>query len=285
VLHGCPSLQVLRLDGCRHITDAAFQPDYAPEFPLRACATLQTISFARCSQLTADLVLFLVLSCRALTDLNLSRCKRIPSDAIRQLLMASPDLERLTLSFMDLSDAAFLVDPLDASASPRSVLPRTLRVVDLTQSRITDRTILALASQCRYLEEVKLSHCVDVTDTGIETLTIACPRLRTLDLNNCGLVTDRGVALLGSHGKQLEAVNLSWCMNMTDKGVVDLVRGCEKLRQLKLVWCTQLTDVTMEAVLAMASSRGMTLHLSGCKAITPRMLQQARACGTVVVGL
>jgi F-box/leucine-rich repeat protein 2/20 len=75
VLQGCSSLQTLRLDGCRHITDAAFQPDHSPFYPLRACTSLQVVSFARCSQLTKHLVLFLVKACRSLTDINFSRCK------------------------------------------------------------------------------------------------------------------------------------------------------------------------------------------------------------------
>lgn len=75
VLQGCSSLQTLRLDGCRHITDAAFQPDHSPFYPLRACTSLQVVSFARCSQLTKSLVVFLIKACRSLTDINFSRCK------------------------------------------------------------------------------------------------------------------------------------------------------------------------------------------------------------------
>ncbi|GLE03751.1 hypothetical protein PINS_up012653 [Pythium insidiosum] len=274
VLRGCPQLQTLRLDGCRHITDAAFQPDHEP---LGACATLQSVSFARCAQLTGDLVMYLVLACRALTTLNLSRCKRIPSDAIRHLLRSARDLRHVTLSFMELTDAAFL----DAS-TPLS-LPRGLLTIDLTQSRVTDETLVALASQCRALEQVKLSYCLEITDVGLEALVSACPRIRQLDLNNCGLLTDRGVATLGVHGQQLEAVNLSWCMNMTDKGVVDLVQGCARLRQLKLVWCTQLTDVTLRAVAA-TRRPAMTLHLSGCKGVSPSSVTHARAVGVEVLG-
>lgn len=75
VLQGCSNLQTLRLDGCRHITDAAFQPDHSPFYPLRACTSLQVASFARCSQLTRSLVLFLIKACRSLTDIDFSRCK------------------------------------------------------------------------------------------------------------------------------------------------------------------------------------------------------------------
>ncbi|KAJ0402064.1 hypothetical protein P43SY_009269 [Pythium insidiosum] len=275
VLQGCPQLQTLRLDGCRHITDAAFQPD---QEPLRACATLQSVSFARCAQLTGELVMYLVLACRALTTVNLSRCKRIPSDAIRHLLGSARALRHATLSFMELTDAAFL----DTAASPVA-LPRGLLTIDLTQSRVTDAALVALAAQSRALEQVTLSYCLEITDVGLEALVRACPRIRQLDLNNCGLLTDRGVATLGVHGQQLEAVNLSWCMNMTDKGVVDLVQGCARLRQLKLVWCTQLTDVTLRAVAA-TRRPALTLHLSGCKGVSPSSVTHARAVGVEVVG-
>jgi F-box/leucine-rich repeat protein 2/20 len=80
VLQGCSNLQTLQLDGCRHITDAAFQPDHSPFYALHACTSLKVVSFARCSQVTKHLVLFLIKACRSLTDLNFSRCK-VSSDA------------------------------------------------------------------------------------------------------------------------------------------------------------------------------------------------------------
>lgn len=290
VLRGCASLQTLRLDGCRHITDAAFQPELSPLLrPLRTSSSsssrLQVVSFARCSQLTDELVPFLVHSYSAtLTDLNLSKCKKISSDAIRTLLRAAPRLQRLNVSFMDLTDAAFLAESSSDPTGGSCAVGRSLRSIDLTHCRITDATLVALATHCRDLEEVKLSSCSDVTDAGVEALLRACPRLRELDLNNCPLVMDRGVAAAGAHGKQLRRLNLSWCMNITDKCIADLARGCEQLEEVLLVWCTQLTDVTLDAFISEAASSPhvRTIHVSGCKGISQDKVAEARRRGLCV---
>ncbi|KAG6957188.1 hypothetical protein JG687_00010145 [Phytophthora cactorum] len=274
VLQGCSNLQTLQLDGCRHITDAAFQPDHSPFYALHACTSLKVVSFARCSQLTKDLVLFL----------------RIHDDAIHLLLRSATDLQRLNLSFMDISDKAFTTEPSD-QRNGFYAMGRALRAIDLTQSSITDATLFALAKHCPQLEEVKLSCCSEITDVGIEALVRSCRCLRTLDLNNCALVTDRGVGMIGAYGQRLERLNLSWCMNITDKSVVDVARGCEHLQEVLLVWCTQLTDASIDAFLpdeestseAVARAQGLKLNFSGCKGISADHIEIARTKGLEIV--
>ncbi|ETI33226.1 hypothetical protein, variant 1 [Phytophthora nicotianae] len=285
VLQGCSNLQTLQLDGCRHITDAAFQPDHSPFYALHACTSLKVVSFARCSQLTKDLVLFLVKACRSLIDINFSRCKRIHDDAIHLLLRSATDLQRLNLSFMDITDKAFTTEPSD-QRNGFYAMGRALRAIDLTQSSITDVTLFALAKHCPHLEEVKLSCCSEMTDVGIEALVRSCRRLRVLDLNNCALITDRGVGMIGAYGQQLERLNLSWCMNITDKSVVDIARGCENLQELLLVWCTQLTDASIDAFLpddATARTQVLKLNFSGCKGISAAHVKIARTKGLDIV--
>ncbi|CAH0480789.1 unnamed protein product [Peronospora belbahrii] len=291
VLQGCSNLQTLQLDGCRHITDAAFQPDHSPFYVLHACTSLKVVSFARCSQLTKDIVLFLIKACRSLTDINFSRCKRIHDDAIHLLLCSANDLERLNLSFMDISDKAFTTKPSD-QLNGFYTMGRALRAIDVTQSSITDNTLFALAKHCQLLEEVKLSCCSGITDVGIEALVRSCRRLRTLDMNNCALITDRGVRMLGRYGHQLERLNLSWCMNITDKSIVDVAYGCHHLEVVLLVWCTQLTNASIDAFLPKSRSNLETtrrvkglrkLNISGCKGISIAHIEEARKKGLDVI--
>ncbi|KAI9986986.1 hypothetical protein PInf_026092 [Phytophthora infestans] len=246
VLQGCSNLQTLQLDGCRHITDAAFQPDHSPFYVLHACTSLKVVSFARCSQLTKDLVLFLVKACRSLIDINFR--------AASALTTTRSTYQRNGFYAMG----------------------RALRAIDLTQSSITDVTLFALAKHCPYLEEVKLSCCSEITDVGIEALVRSCRHLRVLDLNNCALITDRGVGMIGAYGQQLERLYLSWCMNITDKSVVEVARGCKNLQELLLVWCTQLTNASIDAFLpdgdatSEAASRVQGSHISNAGLASPR---------------
>uniref|UniRef100_M4BZN3 F-box/LRR-repeat protein 15-like leucin rich repeat domain-containing protein n=1 Tax=Hyaloperonospora arabidopsidis (strain Emoy2) TaxID=559515 RepID=M4BZN3_HYAAE len=287
---GCSSLQTLQLAGCRHITDAAFQPDHSPFYALHACTSLKVVSFARCSQLTKDLVLFLIKACRSLTDIDFSHCKRIRDDAIHLLLRSATDLQRLNLSFMDISDSAFTTEPSD-QRNGFNAMGRALSAIDLTRSNITDATLFALAKHCPLLDDVKLSSCSRITDVGIEALVRSCRRLRKLNLTNCALITDRGAGMLGVYGQRLEYLNLSWCMNITDKSVVDIARGCELLEEVQLMWCTQLTDASIDAFLPEAKStlervtRGkrLKLHLCGCKWISAACTENAREHGLEIV--
>jgi F-box/leucine-rich repeat protein 2/20 len=84
VLQHCPSLQSLRLDDCRLVTDAAFESDQSPFYPLRGCMSLRLLSLAGCSQLTERVLPHLLKNCRSLADLNFSRCK------VRPPLSSSP---------------------------------------------------------------------------------------------------------------------------------------------------------------------------------------------------
>ncbi|RHY32340.1 hypothetical protein DYB32_002692 [Aphanomyces invadans] len=283
----CPHLQ-LRLDNCRHITDAAFQPDQSLFYPLRACLSLRVLSLAGCSQLTHCLILYLLKAYRSLDELNFSRCKRITSESVRLVLTSAMHLRLrvLNVSFTDITDDAFL-----------AVMSLSqLQEVDLGQCKITDAALFSLARHCsRYgpralvgahasdsLEVVRLRWCSQVTDAGIMRLASSCLQLRALDLNNCGLVTDLSLAALRACPRlerytrlvvarrslaTMSRLNVAWCVNITDSGVADLARGCRALQEATFTYCTQLTDAALGS-LVQSCPRLKCLHLTGCTGIT-----------------
>lgn len=201
---------------------------------------------------------------------------------------SATSLERLNLSFMDgISDAAFTTEPSD-QRNGFLAMGRALRYLDLTQSAVTDVTLVALSQHCRRLESIKLGSCSDITDAGNEALVRSCVNLRELDLNNCAALTDRGARAIGEFGRYLERLDLSWCLSLTDKAAVDLARGCERLQDLRLVWCTQLTDATIDAfadAIAHHSEQHNTVRgrvrlcLAGCKSVTAARAGAAFAQG------
>jgi F-box/leucine-rich repeat protein 2/20 len=264
VLRGCGSLRLFKLDGCRHITDAGFQPD-PRKSPLLACRTLETLSFARCSQLTKELVFFLLKACGSLKNVNFSRCKRISSDAIQMVLSSFKYLQKLNLSFMEntITDETFL-----------TIQCRSLKEIDLTQSRITDTTLFQVSMNCHRVEKVKLSSCNEITDAGIEALVSRCMKIQELDLNNCGLLTDRGVMSIAKYTRgHLRRLNLSWCMNITDKSIFEVALNCSFLEELGLVWCTQLTNSSVKSLLTNAITL-RKIHVSGCKQMKMDILKE-----------
>lgn len=61
-----------------------------------------------------------------------------------------------------------------------------LKVLDLTNgTRLTDRSLVALAKGCVSLEKLNLSGCLAITEVGLVALAKSCTNLRQLNLCGC----------------------------------------------------------------------------------------------------
>ncbi|OUC39523.1 leucine Rich repeat-containing domain protein [Trichinella nativa] len=88
-------------------------------------------------------------------------------------------------------------------------------------SLITDQTASHLATGCRNLIELSLSHCELITDEGIRSLAqglSAQEKLNVLELDNCPLITDQALESL-QECRTLKRIELYDCQQVTRSGI------------------------------------------------------------------
>jgi hypothetical protein len=73
-----------------------------------------------------------------------------------------------------------------------------LKILDLTNgTRLTDRSLDALAKGCTKLERLNLSGCLGITEIGLVSLGKSCTNLRQLNLCGCdGAATDKALTVI-----------------------------------------------------------------------------------------
>jgi F-box and leucine-rich repeat protein GRR1 len=262
----CASLVVLELDGCENVSDSAITalaqgcPDLrvltlrslkltttclVQVLQSQQLSQLQRLNMARLNaQVTDHVIGALAANCRAarrssslllntgpqstssssgpgaaasLTQLNLSWCSRFSSTAFKNLAAA---------------------------------MGTALRSIDLTECKLTDDTIIALAESCPQLEVAILDACPKITDTSVIKLAGSCgASLRTLSLSGCYRVTDPGIGKLSRCAPQLRYLDLSWCYKLTNSSIVQLFRDAPRMQTLLLNGCRQLTDSAIDELI------------------------------------
>ncbi|XP_071732396.1 F-box/LRR-repeat protein 12-like [Rutidosis leptorrhynchoides] len=104
---------------------------------------------------------------------------------------------------------------LIASACP------LLSVISLTITSITDGGLQVLSKSCKYLNEVNLFGCYNITDNGIYFLIQNCHQLRALIISQCGLIHGVGFRECSPTLACLEAFNC----DLDSKAVSRIVSG------------------------------------------------------------
>nr|XP_046250511.1 dynein regulatory complex subunit 6 isoform X3 [Scatophagus argus] len=101
---------------------------------------------------------------------------------------------------------------------------------------------LKCISECRNLQELNMSECVNVTDVMVQRIVEGCPCLLYLNLS-CTLITNETLRELSRNCLNLQYLSLAYCYRFTDKGFMYLNtgKGCHNLIHLNLSGCTQMT--------------------------------------------
>jgi Leucine-rich repeat (LRR) protein len=223
-LERIPTLEVLNLAGCRHITSVA---------SLRHCTALRELILDGTSVTDAGIAGLERIV--ALTKLSLVYCDFITSVSS---LRYSPSLRELNISNTKVTAAgttgldeistlqclkAFDCGPPDASTLRRCL---SLREVDLSRSEdVTDAVLAALADLSR-LETLSLSYCLRLRDVGALARSVSLRELRL----SFSAVCDAGIAGL-ERIPSLTLLRLASCRSITN--VTHLFRS-KSLRRLVL---------------------------------------------------
>ncbi|XP_074534232.1 F-box and leucine-rich repeat protein 13 [Halichoeres trimaculatus] len=101
---------------------------------------------------------------------------------------------------------------------------------------------LKYISECRNLQELNVSECVNVTDKMIQRIVEGCPCLLYLNISYT-LITNKTLRALSRSCLNLQYLSLAYCYRFTDNGFTHLSsgKGCNNLVHLDLSGCTQMT--------------------------------------------
>ena len=121
-----------------------------------------------------------------LTYLGLRRCPGITTAGLSFVFRHSPSHMRC----LDLADGNHV-----SAFALSSLATYCRRVTSLRFPRcgLNDEHLRCLASGCRNLVELDLSHNVSITNEGLFAIAPSCPTLVTLNLSGCGCITDEGI--------------------------------------------------------------------------------------------
>ncbi|EAS32830.3 SCF E3 ubiquitin ligase complex F-box protein grrA [Coccidioides immitis RS] len=281
----CKRIERLTLTNCSMLTDTGVSD------LVNGNGHLQALDVSELKSLTDHTLFIVARNCPRLQGLNITGCVKITDDALVALAENCRQLKRLKLNgVMQVTDRAIRAF---ADNCP-SILE-----IDLHGCRlITNFTVTNLLCTLRFLRELRLAHCADITeqafldlpegiifdslrildltacenvrDDAVERIINSSPRLRNLVLAKCRFITDRSVQAICKLGRNIHYVHLGHCSNITDNAVIQLVKSCNRIRYIDLACCNRLTDASVQQLATLPKLR--RIGLVKCQAITDRSI-------------
>ncbi|XP_065675965.1 F-box/LRR-repeat protein 2 isoform X2 [Hydra vulgaris] len=211
---------------------------------LEAESSLTFINEKNKSVLSSDMIQILSKCCRQLTILilNYDECHLTNSDLI-MLGKYCQDLECLEI-YLD-SDS-WLSD--EGLVNFCFCVPNLL-ALKLNETKVTDYTLFAIASNCSDIEALTLGGCDGVTDHGFLVLFENCKNLLSLSLGVCNS-TSASIYFMAKSSCAQNLIHLSlqsWKIN--DNDLLCISKNIPSLNYLSILKCKFLTNIGLrEAV-------------------------------------
>ncbi|XP_024887630.1 F-box/LRR-repeat protein 7-like isoform X1 [Temnothorax curvispinosus] len=201
-------------------------------------------------------------SCAHLRELDLTGCPNVTRACGRTTI--------LQLQSLDLSDCHGVED--SGLVLSLSRMPHLGCLYLRRCGRITDASLVAIASYCASLRQLSVSDCVKVTDFGVREVAARLgPSLRYFSVGKCDRVSDAGLLVVARHCYKLRYLNARGCEALSDSATIALARGCPRMRALDIGKC-DIGDATLEA-LSTGCPNLKKLSLCGCERITDAGLE------------
>ncbi|KAI7733479.1 hypothetical protein M8C21_033719, partial [Ambrosia artemisiifolia] len=289
--NGCPSLQVLDVSRCEHVSSAGLISVTRGCIGLRKLNAgyhflelsstvfqnlkdLKHLKTIRVDGARVNDSFFQIISsnCMFLAEVGLSKCEGVNDAGVMQLAYGHPGLKVLDLTCCnDLTDMAI-------SAIAHSCTKLLCLKLE-SCSLLTEKSFSYIGSSCVLLEELDLTECC-VNDKGLEYLS-KCVELQCLRLGICTDISGKGLSYIASKCKNLKELDLYRCSNVGDDGLGFIASGCKKIRKLNFCYCTKITDIGMAFLsqleelsdlelrnLIKVTSAGLTALASGCRKLS-----------------
>ncbi|XP_056907647.1 dynein regulatory complex subunit 6 isoform X1 [Takifugu flavidus] len=247
LIDGCPSLSAISLLGVPHLSNATLEA-------IVENTSLDTFRLQGNNQLTDVSWQALCRSSRDLRWLHVAECPRL-TDASLKSFATLKHLQHLNVSLCSRVGDVGIQYLIESSSC-------TLRELDISHSRTTDRSVMRILQNLCNLEHLNLSYCEQLTDLCLEWF--GGSSIRSLDISGCN-IQDRGLALL--EGVQLKKLALAGCVRITDAGIEVLCKNVRCLEHMDVSHCAALTEQAIRAISFYC--RGLsTLQMAGCPKMT-----------------
>lgn len=297
--HGCPTLRVLDLTGCRQLSDAVMTSVVMPsliELHLSQCAALTDRTLFACgshcpelrvltlsglAKLTDTGILSLVEGCPWLRQIDLAHCVHLSDVGVSWLAEHSPELRHVVLDgCIELTDVA-----LHALGS---YCPDLKHLSVAQVKKLSDIGLAYIAQSCPALQVLVLTNLYLISDgprktknpgpqhhvkvnVGLAAIAGSCPQLRELSLAGCFQVSQRALESL-MHCPNLVRVNLSGCRDVTERGLLAFARSCPALQSLNCTSCSAGMSNAVLLSLSRSCAQLAELSLGQCGRISNRGL-------------
>ncbi|KAJ3088567.1 hypothetical protein HK102_008443 [Quaeritorhiza haematococci] len=198
----------------------------------------------------------LLLWCPKIHTVNLYRCFWVKDNVVVKLAQACPNLVSVNLSYCDLiTDETVIAlahsSPIVECAPEDQRSTCQLQCLILREcSRITDKSLEALALSRAPLQRINLAHC-NITDAGLAAFARAVgSTLQHVVLHKCATITDDGIiAIAKAAGPRLRSIKFSMCRKVTDVAIEVLSVWCPNLRSVDMEGCINVTWGAIEGLL------------------------------------
>ena len=115
---------------------------------------------------------------------------------------------------------------------PYEQLIRRLNLCTLSE-QINDGTLQPFTN-CKRIERLTLTNCLNVGDQGIMNIVKGSSGLLALDITGLHTVSDSSIHALASNCPKLQGLNITGCRRVTDESLVHLARSCRYLKRVSL---------------------------------------------------
>lgn len=251
-------LEHISMPGLSSVTNSAMN------IIAQSCPCLETLNVSWCSNVDTSGLKKIVQSCSRLRDLRVAEVSGFEDEEFMLELFEKNTLERLVLSYTDVTDQALKafalgVEPeIDILTGRPIVPPRRLKHLDLYQCvELTDDGVKNLAYTVPNLEYLQLSKCAELSDDSIIPVIRNTPQLTHLELEDLESLTNETLVELAKSpcARRLEHLNISFCENLGDIGMLQVFKNCKNIRFAALD-NTRVSDLSLMEASSQVRKRG-----------------------------
>ena len=115
-----------------------------------------------------------------------------------------------------------------------------LKILNLSNTRVTDQGLRLLIDNCQLLEELYLSRCVHLSESVIRHLAQSSLRLVSLDISH-----NKNVSEFQFKSFYLKSLRLENCVNLSESTIQHIAKTCTNLTELVSLYTQKSVQLTL----------------------------------------